>query len=236
VKENTPLLTSAPNQSPLMNTKQTSYELNITSEWGSNHQFRRAAVDRKSRPAGARETNPERTGENPPSEAKIQADFLNCVGRASSRLEPTFCNISVRCSRIHAATPASIRWSSASSRMALASFSKMAALLSRAVSKCNNCSSDTPISQLIGITDSPELLASVRKQPATRLSSLPGAKGLPSREEGSYQHVYYSLLTQLSSYSTSFSRYFLLGVRSWESTKRFVPFGSGLTTCEGCGS
>jgi hypothetical protein len=100
-----------------------------------------------------------------------QADFLNCVGRASSRLEPTFCNISCRCSRIHAATPASIRWSSASSRMALASLSRMAALLSRAVSKCNNCSSDTPISQLIGITDFPNS-APVRQQPATRLSSV----------------------------------------------------------------
>jgi hypothetical protein len=123
---------------PLMNTKQTSYELNITSEW-------RGFSD--------------------------QADFLNCVGSASSRWEPDFCNISVRCSRIHAATPASIRWSSASSFMALASFSKIAALLSRAVSKCNNCSSDTPISQLIGITGSPNF-ASVRKQPATRLSSV----------------------------------------------------------------
>ena len=214
-------------------------------------------MDRKSRPAGARETNPERTGENPPSEAKIQADFLNCVGRASSRLEPTFCNISVRCSRIHAATPASIRWSSASSRMALASFSKMAALLSRAVSKCNNCSSDTPISQLIGITDSPELLASVRKQPATRLSSLPGAKGKPGKGLGVLRCGTYSLPSNVSRYcfavvptylldslqvarmaevrtrcgGNRLQKFFHLGVRSWESRKGNSIFGSVSRPC-----
>ena len=102
---------------------------------------------------------------------KFQATSRFLMSSTRSKCFPVDCNISCRCSRSHAATPASMRLVSASCFMALASLSKTAARLSAATSKCSRSSSDAPMKYVIGITQTSRCGESELYYPNSFLSS-----------------------------------------------------------------